>query len=122
MRWPWQRKEMPAFEGWGDLLEARDMRPVWPRISKSQVWVNDLEPWFRQALLYTLFELARERDPEHVIRLQERAKLLNEWLEAPILAMARQNALLNNLAETNRFIPEEHFPVKANERANVNVG
>jgi hypothetical protein len=100
-------RDTPNSDWWSDLLESREYRPVWPRIAKSHAWQHDLEPWFRQSLLFTLFELARERDPQKVIRLQERAMLLNEWLEAPVLALARENALLNNLADTNRLqMPE----------------
>lgn len=88
-----------AESGWsdlGDLWEVRGYRAVWPRIVTSDEWRVDLEPWFRQMLLMTFVALAKEQDEKRIARLQERANLLNEFLEVPRLAMLRVEAAMDN--------------------------
>lgn len=79
-----------------DVWAVREHRVTWPRVTMSDVWRNELEPYYRQLLLSSLVRMAHERDPETIRMLQERAKLLNEWLETPRLAEARMNAAMDN--------------------------
>lgn len=87
---------VPAPTMWDDLWEIKDTQIVWPRMVLSDVWQKDMEPYFKKSLLHTFVRLSHERDPEQVRRLQERALLINEWLEQPRIAMQRDEAMLNN--------------------------
>ena len=100
--------------GWDDLWDAKDVRIVWPRMVRSVAW-KEMEVFFKQSLLETLIKLTRERDPDTVRRLQERAQLISDWLERPRLALAVDEAAFNNAwrsGKAERFRAEQ-------ERANA---
>ena len=90
---------------WGNLLKSRTFQPVWPRIANSLVWQNDMKPMYEQMLLQTLFDMAKA-DPIHVLDLQVRARLLNDFLERVQLGMIREDALLENMAHTGGGLNE----------------
>jgi hypothetical protein len=85
-----------SWEGIADAWACKNHKVTWPRVTMSEVWRTELEPYYRQMLLSSLVRLAHETDADKLRMLQERAKLLNEWLETPRLAEARMNAALDN--------------------------
>lgn len=88
--------------GWDDLWVVKEKRIIWPRLVKSDAWVKDIEPFFKQSLLRTFTAMTFEQDTDKLRRLQERAKLINEWLEQPRIAVARDEAVLNNAFQSGQ--------------------
>lgn len=87
--------------GWDDLWESKDAVIVWPRMVKSDAWARDIEPFFKKSLLATFFAITRETGAtddsrERLRRLQERAVLINEWLEQPRIAMMMDEMAFEN--------------------------
>lgn len=93
---PSKDTDVVQSSAWADLWEVKDLQIVWPRLLQSATWKEDLEPFFKKSLLHTFIRLAHERDPEQVRRLQERALLINEWLERPHVEKGRDEARLDN--------------------------
>ncbi len=81
---------------WGDLWALRSHKTFWPGITRSDVWKEGLEPFFRESLLRTAAQMMTERDEDTYRTLQVRMQLLNEWLEAPIRAEMMVQIALNN--------------------------
>lgn len=113
------QEEVPTFppipaNDWIGLWEVKDFRAVWPRIVKTPLWENDIEPFYKQALLRTLVALAHEKEAEQIVRLQVRAQLINEWLEQPRIALRMDEAALENAFGSGRL-----ERMKERERANV---
>lgn len=81
---------------WADLWDHRESTVVWPRVTASDTWKLELEPWLKKSLLTTMVQLVNEPDEARALMLRERAKLLNEWLETPRIAQMKAQAALNN--------------------------
>ncbi len=100
--------DAPANQ-WLDLWDYKDAKVFWPRITKTQVWKEDLRPAYKHMLLKAMRALAMETDPTRFVALQQRVLLLNDLLEIPARAEAMADAALNNaLASGNvRHLDEE---------------
>lgn len=98
-------REEPRPLLFSDLWDARDFRPVWPLITADPFWKRHMEPWLKWALLRTFVDLSKAPDPERIRRLQVRAELLNELLEAPILGTTRVQAAIEHDWRVNSRVP-----------------
>lgn len=103
---------------WDDLWEVKDVKVWFPRMLNSEEWKRDLEPFFKQSLLRTFVAMSYEKAADKLRRLQERALLINEWLETPHIMVNKEEAMLNNAFGSGR---DDRLD-KALERANSNGG
>ncbi len=109
MKWPWQKREpvtqfgMPYPEGWDKLLDDRNFQIVWARVSRSDIWKDNLEPHFRRMLIDSLLAMAKADDPALVVRHQEQARMLSFILEQPLRAEMMESAAREHAIKTGKL-------------------
>lgn len=87
---------------WHDLWQHKDARPVWPRVTRSDTWRNELEPRYKRMLLETFVAAAREQDANRKRILDARAVVLLDFLEEPRIAEMRAEFALTNAYRSGR--------------------
>lgn len=76
-------------------LDAKP-HPAWPLIAASPIWTRELLPWFNGLLIQSLRALSEERDPETILALQVRIKLLEGLIHQPEIECDNIKRVLEN--------------------------
>lgn len=101
-----RNEDVPVLAVWERVTAAKELRPFWPRVVKSDVWISELLPWYHHVLGRTLYDLAKAKDERLIRDLQVTAWVLSMIIEQPQTALKHDDFKLRQQFMTG----EAEFP------------
>lgn len=103
----WWNKQAPepapvklAPSVWDSIDLDEKVAPNWPLIVANPIWTRELLPWFRGLLIQTVKQLTVERDPDTILALQVRVRLIEGLIQQPEIEVVRLRAEMQNRVES----------------------